>query len=164
MGASDRDRGTMERMGRSVGGLAGRAADAAADVSGSLIMGAADVLGGWWAESAREASRAWGETQERRSRQHFEGSAEASTADASASAEAGYERARPYYRLGHAARQNPDYASSDFDDVEPDLRRAAEAPGATDADRNAAWPDVRGYVQFGYEQGAGGEAAAGQDP
>lgn len=172
---SDRDRGTLEEVGRSMGGMAGRAAEVAADIGGSMLAGAADALGGWWSEGARDAARSWDESKDRRSRQHFEGSLDASAGGASVSAEAGaeatggakskaggaassYEEARPYYQLGHTARQNPDYAARDFSDVEPELRRVAESrqQARDEQEREREWPDVRGYVQFGYEQGEGG--------
>lgn len=174
-GRDDMDRGALEEMGRSMGGLAGRAADAAARIGGSMISGAAEVLGGWWAESAGEASRSWSDAQDRRSRQHFESSMDASTGSGSVSAEAegdlqtandsdttsSYERARPYYQLGHTARQNPEYESRNFEDVEPDLRRVAESgasgsgAGGEAPEGGDEWPEVRGYVEFGYEQGEG---------
>lgn len=179
----DRDRDTMERIGRSMGGLAGRAADAAAEMGTAMVKGAADVLGGWWGRSgAREAVRAWSETDEQRSREHFEATLEASGGDRSASAGAeveaearsdgtpvadrpsgspSYDQIRPYYQLGHAARHNPEYEARKFEEVEPELRRVAESAGG-EADRESNgegrginWPDVRGYVEFGYEQDEG---------
>lgn len=196
MAGSDRnrrERGMMERMGRGIGGMAGRAADAAADIGGGIIRGAADVLGGWWAGAgAQDAAASWGEAEDRRSRQHFEGSMEASsTGGASARAEgevdtgsrsasaSTYEEVRPFYQLGHAARRNPDYGARDFEEVEPELRRLWDARASAAADTSAdasagrsgsgatpdsaeaearvdtagGWPEVRGYVRFGYEQG-----------
>lgn len=152
----NRERSAAEEAGRAVGGLAGRAAETAANFGASMLMGAAETLGGWWSQSARAAAESWDEAMDRRSRQHFEGSMDAS-AESRSSAESGYEQARPYYQLGHTARQNPDYDARKFSEVEPELRRVAESREAEEkgGERND-WPDVRGYVQFGYEQGEGG--------
>lgn len=169
----EKERGSLEEMGRTMGGMAGRAAGAAADIGGSMLAGAADALGGWWSEGARDAAKTWDESQDQRSRQHFEGSLDASAEGGSVSARADadvkgrggsgstsrYEEARPYYQLGHTARQNPDYAARDFSEVEPDLRRVAESRrGEEGGERESEWPEVRGYVQFGYEQGEGGSS------
>lgn len=75
------------------------------------------------------------------------------------SASDGFERAKPGYQLGYVARQNPAYRNRSFNEVEPDLKRVWEsraktvsssgpgAQGSTDA-----WPEVRGFVDFAYQQ------------
>jgi len=151
---------------------AGAAADAGAELAGDLFRSAADTLGGWWSgESARRAADRFDERTERRCREHFRsGGAEVAgksaraamraqprEAEASGAAEVGesaasgsmhFEQARPGYRFGWVAAQNPDYQGRSFSDVEPELRSAWESD--PDARRAGSWPDVRGYVGFGY--------------
>lgn len=152
------DRGAMEEMGRNIGEaagrMAGRAADVAAGMAAPLFRTAADVLGGWWSkDDAREAAR-FDERDETRWRAHYEGHAGASgtsasggtTAGGSSSAGRSYEDVRPYYQLGHTASRNPEYASRNFEEIEPDLERVWDE-GDVGSD---PWPEARGYVEFGY--------------
>lgn len=58
-----------------------------------------------------------------------------------------YDDARPLYQFGHMARQNPDYQGRAFNDVEPDLQRHW---GNEQTQQHGPWPEVRGFVEFGY--------------
>jgi hypothetical protein len=94
----------------------------------------------------------------------FETSAAAQVGDARVegsmsldSASDGFERARPGYQLGHVARQNPAYKGRSFTEVEPELRKVWESRAQTQGsayDSSSSWPEVRGYVDFAYQQGA----------
>lgn len=138
------DRGPFEKIGEGVGGLAGRAAGQATDMAmnaaGAVFGSAMEALGGWWAtDSARDASRSF-EGRDGTCRRHFESSA-------GTGASRSYESARPLYQFGHVAGQNPDYQGRSFDEVEPDLQRAW---GREQSSTFGEWPEVRGYVGFGY--------------
>jgi hypothetical protein len=69
-----------------------------------------------------------------------------------------YDQARPLYQLGHMAGQNPDYQGRSFDQVEMDLQRGW---GGEQQSRYGSWPDVRGFVQFGYQGASRGGAGSG---
>lgn len=72
------------------------------------------------------------------------------------SATDGFERARPGYQLGYVARQNPDYSGRSFNDIEPELRKVWESRARTEGSTGgsgSSWPDVRGFVDFAYQQG-----------
>lgn len=133
------DRGNLEKIGEGAGAMAGKAADMAMGMSATLMRSAADTLSEWWSGSqARAAANSWDDEQERTSRQHFE----------SAGADRSFDDVRPLYQFGHVAGQNPEYQGRSFSDVEPELRRAWES----DRNRSGEWPELRGYVGFGYEQ------------
>jgi hypothetical protein len=136
--------GPFEKIGEGVGGLAGRAAGQATDMAmgaiGSVVGAAVEVLGDWWgSDSAQQAARSFGESEDRSCREHF------SRTDASSGRS--YESTRPLYHFGHVAGQNPDYQGRSFREVEPDLRRAW---GEEQKSQHGEWPDVRGYVGFGF--------------
>ena len=68
----------------------------------------------------------------------------------------GFERARPGYQLGYVARQNPAYKGRSFTEVEPELRKVWESRAQTQGSAygsSSSWPEVRGYVDFAYQQG-----------
>jgi hypothetical protein len=141
-----RDQGTLEKLGERFGAAAGntlgRGADIASDVVGSLVGSALSNLGDWWSTpDATRAARSFDQDRDRSCREHFESQQMSSDRD--------YDQVRPLYQFGHVAGQNPDYRGRDFDDVEPDLRGAYEEGARESA---ADWPEVRGYVGFGYAQ------------
>lgn len=138
------DSGPFEKMGQSVGGLAGRAAGQATDMAmnaaGNVIGAAVEVLGDWWSsDSARTAASSFGEREDRDCREHFESN--------EASGSRSYDTTRPLYQFGHMAGQNPDYQGQSFAEVEPHLEKAW---GSEQTSRYGEWPEVRGYVGFGY--------------
>jgi hypothetical protein len=143
---NDDDRGTFERTGEQLGGDAGRAfgrgTDMAAGMLGSLLGSAMSSLGEWWTSpEAQRAAQSFDQSRDHSCRDHFESS--------SMSAEREYHDVRPHYQFGHMAQQNPQYRGRAFEDVEPELRSAWQAgSGESQTD----WPEVRGYVGFGYSQ------------
>lgn len=157
--------GGFEKVGEALGEMAGktmgRAADMAADMAGSMLGPAVQALGGWWTQpEANRAASSFDEDRDRTCRTHFEATARGTAAgagdgarvDATADTRSGtvrdYDSARPLYQFGHMAGQNPDYQGRSFRDVEPDLERAWEGEAST---RYGSWPEVRGYVGFGFE-------------
>jgi hypothetical protein len=152
------DRGRLEKLGRSVGGLTGKAADtaagwtgkaasAAADATGSLVNSVGRRIGGWWLDrGADEADRFDTDRErDRDCRQHFEQQTEQA-----ASAQS-YETARPLYGLGHVAAHNPEYRGRDFRDVEKEI---SAAWGDEQSRRYGDWSDVRSFVGGGFEHGS----------
>lgn len=138
--------GDFRKIGEGLGGLVGQAADAAAGMLGSMMSS----MGGWWAQAAnqQQAARSFGEEQERACRNHFEASARGGAGVEGAS---DYERVRPLYQLGHVAGRNPEYRGRGFEEVEPELRRAWSGEQEK---RYGSWPEVRGYVDFGFSRGS----------
>lgn len=88
------------------------------------------------------------------------GSAEAGGAHVSGearlddSASDGFERARAGYQLGWVAKQNPAYRERSFEEVEPELRQVWESRASAGGDEGdgsiGLWPEVRGYVDYGF--------------
>lgn len=148
--------GAFEKVGEAMGGLAGKAAgrgmDMATNVAGSIMSTAAGVLGGWWATAdANRAAASFDQRSDEACRTHFRETSSATGARART-----YDQSRPAYEFGHLAGQNPDYQGRSFDQVERDLESAWERAGR---ERYGDWPDVRGYVGFGFEQPGGGSTA-----
>lgn len=171
--------GGFEKVGEALGEMAGktmgRAADMAADMAGSMLGPAVQALGGWWTKpEASRAASSFDEDRDRTCRTHFESSMDASgsggrsggsvqgevradvrdtgSSGAGTGARGGrvrdYDSARPLYQFGHMAGQNPDYQGRSFREVEPELERAWEGDPSS---RYGSWPEVRGYVGFGFE-------------
>jgi hypothetical protein len=70
-----------------------------------------------------------------------------------------YEEVRPLYQFGHMAGQNPDYQGRAFHEVEGELQGHW---GNEQSQQHGAWPDVRGFVEFGYSgHQSGGSSSAG---
>lgn len=72
------------------------------------------------------------------------------------SASDGFARARPGYQLGYVARQNPAYQGRSFNEIEPELRKVWESRAHTEGSADSSggsWPEVRGFVDFAYQQG-----------
>lgn len=148
----DRDQGAMERMGEQIGGAAGRAVgrgtEMAANAMTSMLGSAMDSLGDWWSSSeAREAADSFNGERDRTCRSHFEG--EGAGEGEGSTPNRHYDDVRPLYQFGHMAGQNPDYQGRSFEEVEPDLQRAWDDDSR---ESPADWPEVRGYVGFGYSQ------------
>lgn len=157
--------GGFEKVGEALGEMAGktmgRAADMAADMAGSLLGPAVQALGGWWTQpEANRAASSFDENMDRTCRTHFEATASGTAGETAGAAERradantgsgtvrDYDSARPLYQFGHMAGQNPDYQGRSFRDVEPELERAWQGDPST---RYGSWPEVRGYVGFGFE-------------
>jgi len=159
------NQGNMQKIGEGLGGLMGQAADNAMGMFGAMM----NNMGGWWAQAGNpQGGQGGGSVQasfnseaDSRCRTHFE--AHGRTASSSAGSTTGgvhvdatatsaprtrsYEDARPLYQFGHMARQNPEYNGRAFRDVEPDLQRHW---GTDQSEKHGSWPDVRGFVEFGY--------------
>lgn len=145
---SDRDKGPFEKIGETVGGMAGQAAGRATDftasVAGAIFGTALDALGEWWSSpSAAEAGRTFDEGQDRAARQHYE--------QTGGVGGKGYDSARPLYQFGHVAAHHPEYQGRSFREVEPDLERAW---GENQRRQFGDWPQVRPYVSRGFDQRA----------
>jgi hypothetical protein len=155
----------MQKIGEGLGGLMGQAADNAVGMFGAMM----NNMGGWWAQAQNPQGGQGGGSMhasfnseaDNRCRSHFEahghtqGSSAGSTAGevhidaqgSSAGRTRSYDHARPLYQFGHMARQNPEYQGRAFHDVEPDLQRHW---GTEQTQQHGPWPDVRGFVEFGY--------------
>lgn len=132
------NKGNLERLGSTTGGLAGKVGDAAVDIMGSMIRTVAGSVGGWWAErTPDDAATGFDEQAESSCRQHFENVRRSTS----------YDAVRPLYQFGHLAGQNPDYQGRSFEEVESDLKNSW-----TDekAQTYGSWDTVRDYVSTGY--------------
>ncbi|HEY0150824.1 MAG TPA: hypothetical protein VGB92_02435 [Longimicrobium sp.] len=69
-----------------------------------------------------------------------------------------YEEVRPLYQFGHMAGQNPDYQGRAFHQVEGELQSHW---GSEQSQQHGSWPDVRGYVEFGYSGHSSGGSSSG---
>lgn len=135
----DKEKGNLERVGAGMGGLAGKAADTAVDLMGSMIRRVAGSVGGWWSDrSPDEAKTMFGDREESTCRQHF---------DQNGSKTTSYDAVRPLYQFGHLAGSNPDYQGRSFEDVEPDLRSAWTGD---QSQQYGDWESVRDYISTGY--------------
>jgi hypothetical protein len=145
----DRDHGSLERLGErlgaTTGGAVGRGADAAAGMMGSLLDSAIGALGDWWSSAAaNRAAQSFLRERDESCREHFDSIGIGSGRD--------YDEVRPLYQFGHVAGQNPNYRGRDFSEVEPELRRAWSREST---DTHGDWPEVRGFVGFGYTRESG---------
>jgi hypothetical protein len=137
------DRGNFERVGETVGGVAGKVTDTAVDLMGSFIRTAANTFGGWWSRNTPdEAVRNFGPEQDNTCRTHFE-----NLRREQKSSGRNYDTVRPLYQFGHLAGGNPDYQGRSFEEVETDLQRAW-TPEYTTA--FGEWGDVREYINTGF--------------
>jgi hypothetical protein len=140
---TERDKGTFERMGESVGaalgGAAGRANDMATDALGSLFTSALQSMGDWWAGSdAQQVLHA------------FKGEDEGACREHHATGQGGdFSRARPHYQFGYVAGRNPAYHGKPFDQVEAELQRTWEAAARDDL---GEWNEARERVGFAYQR------------
>jgi len=136
------DKGNFQKIGEGLGGLMGQAADTLAGALGSMMQG----MGGWWSQTLSQQGQggvtaSFSTDRDDQCRQHFNAQARAGGTVKS------YDEARPLYQFGHMAGQNPDYQGRSFDQVEMDLQRNW---GTDQQRRYGSWPDVRGFVEFGY--------------
>jgi hypothetical protein len=133
------DKGNFQKIGEGLGGLMGQAADTLAGVMGTMMSG----MGGWWAKQQGGGGfqASFNTERDAQCRQHF------STQASGGGSVRSYDDARPLYQFGHMASQNPDYQGRSFDQVEMDLQRNW---GTEQQQRYGGWPDVRGFVEFGY--------------
>jgi hypothetical protein len=136
---SDTDKGSFEKAGSAMGGMAGRMGDAAVGVMGSMISTAAGLLGGWWSDrTPDEVTKNFNEQAESSCRTHFENSARNNKS---------YDSVRPLYQFGHLAGGNPDYQGRSFEEVEPELKTAWAGEPAT---TYGSWDDVQEYIKTGF--------------
>jgi hypothetical protein len=127
------------------GALTGAAIGAQGGPVGTVIGVLAGALGGWWAGRAiAEAAEALTEEDEEYYRTHYE-SEETPTADRS------FEDARPAYHLGHVASRNPEWKGSEWEEVEPHLRRGWTGEISR---RHGSWESMRRFVREGFRRGA----------
>jgi hypothetical protein len=137
-----------EDPGKVAGAMTG-AAGAAAGVglgsllgpAGMIVGGLAGAAGGWW--GGREVADAAGDFDDETD-EHYRSLHEHQYAD-----RCDYDAARPFYRLGHLARRNPDYQGRDFSRVESELRRGWSDGGAGGF---REWEDLRPFISTGYER------------
>jgi hypothetical protein len=153
--------GNMQKIGEGLGGLMGQAADNALGMFGAMM----NNMGGWWAQAGNAQQQGGGSVQasfnsdaDHRYRGHFEAHTQGATqpgggaqggmqASAQARSTRSYDDVRPLYHFGHMASQNPDYSGRGFHEVEPELQRHW---GTEQSQRHGSWPEVRGFVEFGY--------------
>jgi hypothetical protein len=69
-----------------------------------------------------------------------------------------YEEVRPLYQFGHMAGQNPDYQGRSFHEIEGELKTHW---GTEQSQQHGSWPDVRGFVEFGYSGQQSGGSSSG---
>lgn len=166
--------GNMQKIGEGLGGLMGQVADNALGMFGGMM----NNMGGWWAQAGNaQQQQGGGSVQasfnsdaDNRYRGHFEahtqGSAQGGThaggaqggMQASAGRTRSYDDVRPLYHFGHMASQNPDYTGRGFHEVETELQRHW---GSEQSQRHGSWPEVRGFVEFGYSGHQSGGASTG---
>lgn len=163
--------GNMQKIGEGLGGLMGQAADNALGMFGTMM----NNMGGWWAQAGNAGQQQGGGSvqasfnsdADNRYRGHFEahtqGSAQGGTqggmqADTQTRSTRSYDDVRPLYHFGHMASQNPDYSGRGFHEVEPELQRHW---GSEQSQRHGSWPEVRGFVEFGYSGHKSGGASSG---
>ena len=158
------NQGNMQKIGEGLGGLVGQAADNAMGMFGAMM----NNMGGWWAQAGNpqpgqqgggSVHASFNGEADNRCRSHFEahgrtagstqGSLHVDAQGSSSGRTRSYEDTRPLYQFGHMARQNPEYHGRAFRDVEPDLQRHW---GNEQSQQHGSWPDVRGFVEFGYDQ------------
>jgi hypothetical protein len=151
------EKGNFQKIGEGLGGLAGQAADQAASLFGSVLGSMTSMADSWWGgESASRAARSFDEEEDRACREHHGSRSEPATEGSSRK----YEARRPLYQFGHVASRNPRYRGRRFEEVENDLQKEW---GREQSDIHGDWPEVRGFVGFGYERGtrrSGGSADA----
>jgi hypothetical protein len=137
------DKGNFERVGETMGSVAGKVTDTAVDLMGSMIRTAASTFGGWWSRSTPDdAVRNFGPEQDSACRTHFENlNRERKSSNTS------YDAVRPLYQFGHLAGSNPDYQGRSFEEVETDLQKTW-TPEYTTA--FGEWSNVRDYINTGF--------------
>ena len=138
------DKGNFERVGESVGSVAGKMTDTAVDLMGSMLRTAASTFGGWWSRSTPDdAARSFTPEHDDTCRTHFENVRRKSEQQNANS----YDTVRPLYQFGHLAGGNPDYQGRSFEEVEGDLKRTWTPEYST---AFGEWNNVRDYINTGY--------------
>ena len=133
----------LDRIGGMSGALVGAGIGSAAGPIGAIIGGIAGAIGGWWAGHAVvDAARSLTQDDDALFRSHFE-----SIADRPA--DRAYDDVRSAYYLGQIASHNPDFASGEFTDMEPELERAWASQGSA----AGSWAVVRDYAATGFNRG-----------
>jgi hypothetical protein len=155
-------RDTIEKTSAPLMGAGGAAAGATA---GTLILGPvgtgvgailgalAGAVGGWWAGQSVVDTARYTEEDDRHYRMLHERAPGRASHD--------FERARHSYVLGHLAAHNPEYHRREFDEVEPDLRRAWKGDLAS----HGQWETMQPYARdaYGHARSTGAGAAAHRD-
>lgn len=133
----------LDRIGGMSGALVGAGIGSAAGPIGTIIGAVAGAVGGWWAGHAViDAARSLTQEDDAHFRSHFE-----SVPDRPA--DRAYDDVRGAYYLGLIASHNPDFASGEFTDMEPELERAWASQGPT----TGSWAAVRDYAATGFSRG-----------
>lgn len=147
--ADNRCRSHFEAQGRAQGGSTGSVGGATGSMSGGSMHASGSTAGGASGSMHASGSTAGGAPSGGIS-------AQGSTQGRSRS----YEEVRPLYQFGHMAGQNPDYQGRSFNEVEGDLQAHW---GSEQSQQHGSWPDVRGFVEFGYggQQTHGASGSAG---
>ena len=147
MANSSSDKGNFERVGESVGSVAGKVTDTAVDLMTSMMRTAASTFGGWWSRNTPdEVTRSFTADADNACRTHFE-NARRSQASKTPTDSVNYDTVRPLYQFGHLAGGNPDYQGRSFEEVENDLKQTW-SPEYTTA--FGEWGNVRDYINTGY--------------
>jgi hypothetical protein len=143
------DKGNFERVGESVGSVAGKMTDTAVDLMGSMVRTAASMFGGWWSRNTPdEATASFTAEHDNTCRNHFENvRRNARNQSTTSTSHTSYDTVRPLYQFGHLAGGNPDYQGRSFEEVETDLKRTW-TPEYTTA--FGEWSNVRDYINTGY--------------
>lgn len=134
---------SLDRIGGVSGALVGAGIGSAAGPVGAIIGGVAGAVGGWWAGHAViDAARSVTPDDEAHFRAHYDGVPDRP-------ADRAYDDVRGAYYLGQIASHNPDFASGEFVDMEPDLERAWASQGPpTDS-----WNSIRDFAATGFSRG-----------
>ena len=136
------EKGNFERVGESVGSVAGKAADTAVDLMSSMVRTAAGTIGGWWSRSTPDQGvQSFTAEADNTCRNHFE------QLRREGRSKSDYDAIRPLYQFGHMAGSNPDYQGRSFEEVESDLQRTW-TPEYTTA--FGEWNVVRDFINKGY--------------
>jgi hypothetical protein len=140
---ADSSNQTLDRIGGISGALVGAGIGSAAGPVGAIIGGVAGAIGGWWAGAAvLDAARSLGQDDESHFRAHYDAIPERP-------ADRAYDDVRGAYYLGQIGSHNPDFASGEFADLEPDLERAWALYGTT----YGSWASIREYAAAGFARG-----------
>jgi hypothetical protein len=140
--ADNRCRSHFEAQGRAQGGTQASTGGGVGGATGSMSGGGAS--GSMHASGSTAGGGASGGI-----------SAQGSTQGRSRS----YEEVRPLYQFGHMAGQNPDYQGRSFHEIEGELQGHW---GNEQSQQHGSWPEVRGFVEFGYSgQQSGGSSSGG---
>lgn len=140
--AGEEDPGVVAgTMGGATAAAAGGALGSLLGPAGVLVGGLAGAAGGWWA--GRGVAEAAGDFDDETD-EYYRSLHRHRHAD-----RCDYQQARSFYKLGHVARQHPQYRGRDFGEVEPELKRGWRG-ARVGAFRS--WDEVRPFVSCGYRE------------